>query len=32
MSSAQGLKVGDHAKVKLVRMDVDNGFIDFERI
>jgi exoribonuclease-2 len=32
MSGAQGLKVGDHAEVKLVRTDVDNGFIDFLKI
>ena len=32
MSGAQGLKVGDRAKVKLVRTDVENGFIDFAKI
>ncbi len=32
ISGTTGFKVGDHARVKLVRTDVEKGFIDFERI
>jgi hypothetical protein len=28
----EGLDVGDHCQVKLVRTDVARGFIDFERL
>ena len=31
MQGAQGLKVGDHIRVKLTHTDVQRGFIDFAR-
>ena len=31
VSGPQGLDVGDHVAVQLVRVDVDRGFIDFAR-
>jgi len=30
--AAEGLDVGDHTRVKLVRADVQRGFIDFVRV
>jgi exoribonuclease-2 len=32
LSGTAGLKVGDRARVKLVRTDVERGYIDFEKI
>lgn len=32
MSGTQGLKVGDRTRVRLTRTDVENGFIDFEKV
>jgi VacB/RNase II family 3'-5' exoribonuclease len=32
VSGAAGLAVGDHARVRLTRADVERGFIDFERL
>jgi exoribonuclease-2 len=31
-SGFQGLKVGDHLRVKLIHTDVQRGFIDFARV
>ena len=32
VEGAQGVDVGDRLRVKLVRVNVEQGFIDFERV